>query len=82
MHFLIIVIILLLLYIAFFTSEKRREREVRYVQKIFNTPISHELFDIDDPRNKTNPQDFVLYEGSVISRNFASISYELKKKSL
>ncbi len=82
MYFLLIVIILFLLYIAFFTPERRREREIRRVQKIFNTPISHELFDIDDPKNTTNSDDFVLYEGNVLSRNFALMSYESKKKLL
>lgn len=82
MYLLLVVIILLLSYNAFFTPERRREREIKRVQKIFNTPISHELFDIDDPRNKTNPDDFVLYEGNEINRSFALISYESKKKEL
>jgi hypothetical protein len=39
MYILLIVIIILLAYIAFFTPERRREREIRRVQKIFNTPV-------------------------------------------
>lgn len=82
MYFLLVVIILLLSYIAFFTPERRRDREIRRIQKLFNTRITHELFDIDDPMNKTNSDGFVLYNGNVLSRNLALISYELKKKEL
>lgn len=82
MYLLLVVIILLLSYIAFFAPERRRDREVRRIQKLFNTRIKHELFDIDDPMNKTNSDGFVLYNGNVLSRNLALISYELKKKEL
>ncbi len=62
-YLLLIIIIVLLTYIAFFTPERRHQREIRRVQKIFNTRGPQTpLFKIDDPRNETHPDEMVIYE--------------------
>ena len=87
MYFLVVVIILLLIYIAFFTPERRREREVKRVQKIFNTPLPEPpLFKINDPRNKTHPDEIVSYEFAdgkkgKIHRKLAGMTYQMEQES-
>ncbi len=86
MYFLLLIIILLLVYIAFFTPERRREREIRRVQKIFNTPLPEPpLFKIDDPRNETHPDEMVSYEFAdgkkgLSHRKLAAMIYQMEQK--
>ncbi len=83
--FLIIIIIILLTYIAFFTPERRREREIKRVQRIFNTPLPEPpLFKIDDPRNKTHSDEMVTYEFSdgkrgMSHRKLAVMTYKMEE---
>lgn len=62
MYFLLVIIILLLLYIAFFTPEVRHKREIKRVQKLFNTKFPEPpIFNIHDTRNVTHPDEPVMY---------------------
>lgn len=81
MYYLLLVIIALLIYIAFFTPEKRRQREIRRVQKIFNaTPPTPEQFNVNDPRNKTHPEELVTYRDGLASRKLALLLDEMDQQ--
>ncbi|MCB9806176.1 hypothetical protein H6775_03415 [Candidatus Nomurabacteria bacterium] len=86
-YLLLIIIIILLLYIAFFTPEKRERRNIRRVQKIFNTPLPEPpLFKIGDPRNETHPDETVTYEypsgeKGISNRKLATIIYKMEEKN-
>ena len=85
MYFLLGGIILLLVYIIFFAPEKRREREVGRVQKIFNNPVPEPpLFKIDDPRNETHPDEMVICKFSdgkrgMSHRKLAVMTYQMEE---
>ena len=74
MTYLLLIIIALLIYIAFFTPKKREQRDIRRVQKLFNTklPIPKQ-FDVNDPRNKTHPEETVTYRDGLASRKLAML---------
>jgi NADH:ubiquinone oxidoreductase subunit 3 (subunit A) len=86
MIYLLIIIIILLGYIAFFTPERRREREIKRVQKIFNNSAPElPFFKIDDPRNETYPDEMVRYESAngergISHRKLAVMFYRIEEK--
>jgi hypothetical protein len=85
MYYLLSIIIILLVYVAFFTPERRRERGIKRVQRIFNTPLPEPpLFKIDDPRNETHPDEMVAYQFSdgkrgMSHRKLAVMNYKMKE---
>ncbi len=82
MIYLLLVIIALLIYIAFFTPEKRKQREIRRVQKVFNATLpAPEQFNINDPRNKTHPEEMVAYRDGLASRKLAMLLDEMEKQT-
>lgn len=80
MNYLLLVITALLIYIAFFTPEKRRQREIRRVQKVFNTTHpTPEQFNVNDPRNKTHPEELVTYRDGLATRKLAVLLDEMER---
>ena len=82
MTYLLLIIIAILIYIAFFTPEKREKRAIRRVQKIFNTQIPPPpTFDINDPRNKTHPDETVIYSKGLGNRKLAVLLNKMEHPS-
>jgi len=84
---LLLVITCLLTYIAFFTSDKRRSREIKRVQKIFNhTRPEPSYFKINDTRNETHPDEMVTYEYAngkkgLSHRKLATMIYNMEREN-
>jgi len=67
----------LLIYISFFTSEKRNQRRVKRIQKLFNTQLQEPTnFEIDDPRNDSHPEEMVCYNDGLTHRKLAVLLYQ------
>ncbi len=60
-YLLLLIIIALLTYNAFFTSEKIEQREIKRMQKLFNTPLYPNAvkFIANDERNNLYPDEIV-----------------------
>ena len=78
MIYLLIIIIILLIYIAFLTPEKRRQREIKRAQKIFNTPLypNAEEFSPADERNDSKPDEIVKFGLRYMTRKEAKLKLD------
>ncbi len=82
MIYLLIIIIVLLTYIAFFTPERRQQREIKRVQKIFNTPLypNAKEFSSLDERNKSKPNEIVKFGIMHMTRKEAQFKIDETRK--
>lgn len=83
MIYSLIIIIILLIYIAFFTPEKRQQREIKRVQRLFNTPLypNAEEFSPQDDRNDSNPNEIVKFGLRYLTRKEARLRLgDVRKK--
>jgi len=84
-NLLLIGIISVLIYIAFFTPERRRQREIKQIQKVFNTPLYPDAVEFleSDERNISHPDEVVKIKFAYATRGEAMAKLnELREKFL